>query len=147
MGRQSRQCVRSSQAWDLIENDATEAQVVDALTDVVAEAVPRALAAANEERAPAPRVVLIERVTQFVGLVGQSWTAAGRLEFIGLAERELAKLPGDITLAALDDARREVNDGRHLVNWIYKTVEKRTSRLDAEIKRLEILASLLPNEG
>lgn len=139
--------MRSSQAWDLIENNATEAQVLDAITDVVAASVGPALAAANEERAPAPPLALIERVTQFVGLVGQSWTADGRKEFIGLAVRELAKLPGDITLAALEDARREVNDGRHLVNWIYKTVEKRTVRLDAEIKRLEILVSLLPNEG
>ena len=90
---------------------------------------------------------LVAGITQFVGLVGQNWTPDGRTEFIGLARAELSLLPGDMVLAALADARREVSDGRYLVNWVYKAVEKRTSRLDIEIKRLEFLASLLPNEG
>jgi hypothetical protein len=135
--------VKSSQAWDLIGNGAPDDEIAEALSDTTRSAIYPALTGAQRERSGADTVALLAGITQFVGLVGQNWTVGGRKEFIGLARQELQALPGAITLDALAEARREVNDGRHLVNWIYNRVASRTARLDAEISRFEKLTAIL----
>lgn len=139
--------MKSSQAWDLVENGESDDAVRAALANpVVAAALPSALQSALQERAPGDPRTIIECITQFTGLVGQNWSADGRKEFIGLAAMEMASLPGQMVLDALTAARREVNDGRHLVTWVYARIEKKLLRLDAEIKRLDFLNSLASNQ-
>lgn len=144
MGRQKRQCVQSSHVWDMVANGEGEADIVQALQPNVIAALPAALAAARAERAPAEQWELAPVITQFTGLVGQNWSDGGREEFLGLALSDLGELPGAMTLAAVKDARRHVNDGRHLVTWVYQRIEKKLARLDAEVARLEYLNGLLP---
>lgn len=138
--------MKSSQAWDLAENGESEAAIRAALANPdVAAALPLALDSALRERAPADPVAIVQCVTQFTGLVGQNWSADGRKEFIGLAARELSTLPGQMVLAALTAARKEVNDGRNLVTFVFGRIEKKLERLDKEITRLELFSALASN--
>lgn len=140
--------MKSSQAWDLVENGESDDAVRAALANpAIAAALPTALQSALQERAPADVTLIVPLVSQFTGLVGQNWSEAGRREFIGLAATELSELPGKMVMDALAAARREVNDGRHLVTWVYARIEKKLVRLDAEIKRLDFLNRLASNSG